>query len=102
MNIETLRLIVDVLNTIGANSKEAFYVWVATNYLPHFIFGVIWTIIALVVIQKLLIILSNILSGDKLRKAAGVSITWHDEELNIACDILKENRDKIKRVGKYL
>ena len=95
MEIENLKLIIEMINTIGANSKDAFIWWLLIVYGKTYLFGLIWSAIGLVVFSKLFRIMSGLQVSERLRVSASVSI-WFTEYIDRASNVLRENSLYIK------
>lgn len=96
MNTEQLRIIVDLLNSLGAGSKDAFITWLIVNYASVYLFGIIWSVIAAYIGKKLFGVWTVYLTGERLRKAANVSVMWNDRELRRAEDVLRKHYASFK------
>ena len=100
MDIEQLKLILDVLGAAGAGSKEMFYIFMAADMLKTAVI----TCIVLFVVYHAVKILSKLVSdnseSDKLRRAAGVGYQWSENELDLACAILKQHfKEEARKQG---
>jgi len=91
MDIENLNLIISTLNELGTNSKEAFMWWLAVTYGATYLFGFIWSCIALYIIKLGYRLINNLTDSSKLMKAAGVTGYFTPSELKKACETLRKH-----------
>jgi hypothetical protein len=94
MDKESLKLIIDAINSLGANSKDVFIWWLIVQYGATYIFGTVWSLICIYVIRSGYALLHNHSISEKLRSAAGVTYSWNSSEVDAACDTLRKHYKK--------
>lgn len=99
MSIEHLQMVIDLLQSMGAEGKDLFIWWLAlTKGIPAF-FGVVWSAIGAKAIFICLGFAKEALSNNnklnRLRDAAGVSNYFSASELVKAEKVLQEHYPKI-------
>ena len=90
MDIEQLKLIIDTLNSLGENSKEAFIYWIIIKYGTTYLFGIIWSCIAIYLIKKVYFLLNNLSMLKDFREAAGISSYISSFDRKKICRILEK------------
>jgi hypothetical protein len=90
MDIEQLKLIINTINSLGANAKEGFIWWLVVDKVPGMLFGVAWTVILAYVIKRGLDMVRGVLASSRLMESAGVTVYWSNKEINRACAILRK------------
>ena len=99
MNIEQLKMVIDLLQSVGLEGKELFIWWMALAKGIPTVFGLIWSAIAVFFISKFFRFISEQSQLrdpeqsklDQLRDAAGVSICFSSNELEKAKKVLREH-----------
>lgn len=98
MDIEQLKMILDAASVASAGGKELFYVFMGVSVLKTFITTcIIFTLVffAVKIISRLI---TDNSEAEKLRRAAGVSYQWSENELDLACSILKQHfKEEVKK-----
>ena len=94
MDIENLKLIINALNELGANSKEAFMWWLVLTYGSTYLFGLIWSFIAIYIIRSVYYLINGISQIEQLKKAIGVYRFLSKREFDKVCEVLKEHYNK--------
>lgn len=89
MDIENLKLIINTLNSLGANTKESFIWWLVLTTGPTYIFGLIWSCTAIYIVKIISRIIIYSQASHKLMLAAGVSDYFLSTELERACKTLQ-------------
>ena len=95
MDIEQLKLIIEMVNTLGGSAKEVFVWWLVMSKGPIIVFGIIWTIVGFCAIRWGYFLIHSLLAGERLRKAAEVRISWSESELTRAETILRKHYQDI-------
>ena len=91
MNIEQLKMVIDLLQSVGLEGKELFIWWMAlTKGIPA-VFGLIWSVIAALTIHRLLQFVPGQKQIDQLMDAAGVAFYFSSDELEKAKKVLREH-----------
>ena len=91
MNIEQLKMVIDLLQSVGLEGKELFIWWMAlTKGIPA-VFGLIWSAIAVFLISKCFRLIAEQTKINQLRDAAGVQIYFSSDELEKAKKVLREH-----------
>ena len=91
MNIEQLKMVIDLLQSVGLEGKELFIWWMALTKGIIVIFGLIWSVIAALAINRLLKFVPGHTQLDQLRDAAGVAGYFNSAELEKAKKVLREH-----------
>ena len=91
MNIEQLKMVIDLLQSVGLEGKELFIWWMALTKGITAMFGLIWTAIAVFFISKFFRFISEQTKLDQLRDAAGVQLCFNSAELEKAKKVLREH-----------
>jgi hypothetical protein len=98
MDLESLKQITEIINTIGATSKEAFLWWLIISNASTYIFGLIWSSIGFYTIAKLIYFIPKISKSvnnlERLSKSAGEGCYFTEKELQKACSVLEKHYNK--------
>ena len=94
MDIEQLKLIIDTLNSLGENSKEAFIYWIIIKYGATYLFGIIWSCIAFYLIKKGYFLLNNLSMIKTFREAAGITDYISEGDRKKICRVLSKYYQK--------
>ncbi len=96
MDIEQLREVVGLIQSLGDDAKGAFLWYLACAYGPNALFSAAWTAIGgTVVIRISTAAVKAIRIGiidERLKAAAGYRGPWLEREVARACEILREGR----------
>lgn len=95
MDIEIFKEIVKMCNGMTSDAKDIAIIWMCVKHGVGAFFGLVWSCIGIFALKLAYNLTQNYLSGEILRRSAGVSIFWNRRELDNACTVLRENRDKI-------
>jgi hypothetical protein len=90
MDIETIKQVIEMVNQLGVNGKDAFITWLIVTNASTYIFGLIWSIIAACVLRGAYVALMGWHNLCQLRDAAGISCYFTAQELRRACAILRK------------
>jgi len=90
METETLKAVVEMFNQLGPEAKDAFIWWLLIKHGATYLFGFLWTGIALILLLIGYRIFQSLSASYILMKAAGVRISWNNQELEQACEILRK------------
>lgn len=100
MDIEQLKMILDAASVAGAGGKELFYVFMGVSVLKTFITACVILILTFFVVKIVGRLIADNSEAEKLRRAAGVSYNWSENELDLACSILKQHfKEEAKKQG---
>ena len=91
MNIEQLKMVIDLLQSVGLEGKELFIWWMALTKGISAVFGLMWTAIAVFFISKSFRLIAEQSKLDQLRDAAGVAGYFNSAELEKAKKVLREH-----------
>jgi len=91
MDIEQLKMVIEVLNNLGANAKVGFIVWIIVSFGHVYLFGAVWSLIGFSVLKWGYGLAKTAMLSTKLKESADISYQWSEDELKRACEILKEN-----------
>jgi hypothetical protein len=98
MTAENLQLIIEMINTIGANSKDAFIWWLIAYYAKIYLFGLLWTIIGFLFIKWGFGCIKSVQINQEFMAAADVNEYWLDGQKSRAIQLIHENKDYIRMV----
>ena len=96
MDIESLKMVIDMMKEIGTNGREVFVWWLIAYYAKFYIFGFLWTGIGFFSIKSACNLIKEYTINNQFKQAAGVGIGWSDNEKVRAISLLSENQDYIK------
>ena len=100
MDIEQLKMILDAASMAGAGGKELFYVFIGMSALKTFIVSCVILCIIFFAVKLISRLITDNSEAEKLRRAAGVSYQWSENELDIACSILKQHfKEEVRKQG---
>ena len=100
MDIEQLKMILDAVSVAGAGWKELFYAFIGVSVLKDFITACIILCIIFSAVKLISRLITDNSEAEKLRRAAGVSYRWSENELDLACSILKQHfKEEVKKQG---
>lgn len=91
MDILQLKEVIDLIKSLGAESKQAFIWWLLINNASTYIFGMIWSVIGGLSIWRVINFIMSFSDLEKLRKAVGVEYRFSKNELRKAMNILRDN-----------
>lgn len=94
MDIEQLRMILDMVSAAGANGKELFCTFMWVSVLKTFSSSCLIFAFLFYVVKLINKIITDYGDAERLRRAAGVSYRWSESELELACAILKQHFQK--------
>lgn len=90
IDTESLRKILETLNSLGIEAKTAALFYIAMAYTP----GIVMSLAGFFVLKKIACIFPNIGGSSSLMRAFGASgESWNQNELNVACDVLRLYRE---------
>jgi hypothetical protein len=100
MDIEQLKMILDAASVAGAGGKELFYVFMGVSVLKTFIASCVILCIVFFAVKLISRLITDNSESEKLRRAAGVSYNWNENELDLACSILKQHfKEEVRKHG---
>jgi hypothetical protein len=100
MDIEQLKMILDAASVAGAGGKELFYVFMGVSVLKTFITACVILVLIFFAVKIIGRLITDNSEAEKLRMAAGVSHSWRENELDLACYILKKYfKEEVEKQG---
>lgn len=90
MDTETLKTAIEMFNQLGADAKDAFIWWLIVKHGATYLFGFLWTGLALIAVLMANRIIHSLLVSYRLMEAAGVYSYWNDRDAKKACEILQK------------
>ena len=100
MDIEQLKMILDAVSVAGAGGKELFYVFMGVSVLKTFAASCIILVFIFFAVKLISRLITDNSEAEKLRRAAGVSYQWSENELELACSILKQHfKEEVRKYG---
>ena len=100
MDIEQLKMILDAVSVAGAGGKELFYAFMGVSVLKTFITSCVILCIIFFAVKLSGRLITDNSEAEKLRRAAGVSYQWSENELDLACSILKQHfKEEVRKQG---
>jgi len=100
MDIEQLKMILDAVSAAGAGGKELFYVFIGMSALKTLIATCVTLCVVFFIVKLLSRLITDNSEAEKLRRAAGVSYQWSENELDLACRILTQHfKEEIRKQG---
>jgi len=100
MDIEQLKMILDAASVAGASGKELFYVFMGVSVLKTFATSCTILVFIFFAVKLISRIITDDSGAEKLRRAAGVSYQWSENELDLACSILKQHfKEEVRKQG---
>ena len=100
MDIEQLKMILDAVSVAGAGGKELLYAYMGVSVLRDFITACIVFVVIFSVLKLIGRIITEYDEAERLMHAAGVSYRWSENELDVACSILRQHyQEEINRRG---
>ena len=94
MDIEQLKLILTTVSSMGDSGREMFIWWLMASKIIPLVLGLIWTLIGGTTVIFAYRIVKGLSASEKLMRAAKVNYSWGVSELEHACKILREDKDK--------
>ena len=103
MDIEQLKMILDAASVAGAGGKELFYMFMVVSVLNTFITACVILCIIFFAVKLISRLITDYSEAEKLRRAAGVIYRWGENELDLACSILKQHfKEEVRKQGGVL
>ena len=100
MDIEQLKMILDAVSVAGAGGKELLYAYMGVSVLNTFITACVILLFMFFVMKVVSRFIADNSEAEKLRRAAGVSYQFNENELDIACSILRQHfKEEVKKLG---
>ena len=100
MDIEQLKMILDAASVAGAGGKELFYVFMGVSVLNTFISACVILCIIFFAVKLINRLITDNSEAEKLRRAAGLSYHWSENELDLACRIITQHfKEEVKKQG---
>lgn len=99
MSPETLREVIEAVQQLGGEAKEAFIWYLITAHLPAFVIGLVWTGIgglAIFAVIRLLRCIVNMVSrSEQLRQATGKrEYDWRQSDVDEALEVVRRHYKK--------
>ena len=89
MDIENLKLVISILNELGSNTKESFIWWLVLTNGSTYLFGFIWSGIALYIIKLGYRLIISYMDAEKIMTSAGINSYFTPNELKKVCKTLE-------------
>ena len=106
MDIEQLKMILDMASVAGAGGKEMFYMYLGVSLFKSFCTAVSILFLVFCAYKLILRFISNESDLTKLVEASGVYHCFNKRELNLACAVLRTyyqvEKKKLEDKGEYI
>ena len=100
MDIEQLKMLLDAASVADAGGKELFYMFMGVSVLKIFITTCVILVLIFFAVKIIGRLITDNGESEKLRRAAGVSYQWSENELDLACSILRQHfKEEVKKQG---